>query len=616
MWDFEIRNVGGIQSAEATVDTGLNIVQASNFMGKSSFMSAIQTVMGTSGMYGENHPLTEGTNEGSVRLETTNSTHEVRLERSDSRTVVRQGMPYLEDEADRLRARLFAFLGERNPIRARVRNGEDITDLLQAPLDIEDIDAKINDCKRKRESKQTDLKAAEQAEQNIPAVSEAINTLEEELEDLRERREELVEQEDQPDSTEDSLSDKLADQRSSLTNTQQTISRLQDQIERTERQINKKESELAGLDIPPEPEMTADIEAKEDRIRECELQIDLLEGLHRANQRVIEEDEIELVASLDRTLVSDEFDCWICGEQTTIDDIELRLEALHEKLQSLREERDTLTEELKQIKKRQRQYREKQRKQNQIEEEIGELNAELDAITGDLSQAKERKQELEETVDELEGQVETAEEQLNQELTDIKAEIRTKSQELEAQKTRLTELETQSEQATKLREDIESLSDTIEELRNRKMEKQWEIKEQFDTAMQTAIERFAPGFDGARLDVKTNSENEIEAFNLVVARDGRETEIDTLSGGERELIGIVIAVAGYRTYNVAESVPVMLLDGISELSADNLRRLVNYLDGTSEILVTSAYPEAGEFGGNTIRPDNWETVSDKEAPSI
>ena len=66
MWDFRISNIAGIQAADVAVEEGLNVVQASNFMGKSSFMWSIQTAMGTSGMYGESHPLTEGASAGSM----------------------------------------------------------------------------------------------------------------------------------------------------------------------------------------------------------------------------------------------------------------------------------------------------------------------------------------------------------------------------------------------------------------------------------------------------------------------------------------------------------------------------------------------------------------------
>ena len=614
MWDIRIRNIGGIRSADATLQAGLNIIQASNFTGKSSFVHAIQTTMGTSGMYRESHPLREGTDQGSVRLDTPKGAHEVTLERANSGTITQRGETVLGDETDRTCARLFAFLGENNPIRARVREQADLTELLQAPLDLEDIDSKISARKRTRESKREALERAERAAENLPAVREAIATLEDEIDSLRQRRDEVSASVGDA-AEEDDLSNELAEKRSSLQSLEQRISGIQNEIDRTETDLEEKRATLESLTVPEEPEPTADIETKESRISECELQIDLLEGLHRANKRVIEEDEVDLISSVERSVVGDEFDCWVCGEPTQIDTVENRLGALQDKITQLREEKASLTNEVEEIEEQQRRYQEKQREKESLEEEIGRLKATLDDRTGDLAQAEERKAGLEAEIEGLEASVAAAEEDMGEKLTDIKATLRTKEQELDTQQSRLQELQEEQADAESLREDIDALNDEITRLKNRKTEKQWELKDEFDAAMSAAIDRFAPGFDGAHLNVKTTPDNEVESFELVIARDGRETAIRNLSEGERELVGIVVAVAGYRTFDVADRVPLILLDGISQLSAANLRSLTEYLSDATEMLVTTAYPEAGAFEGNHISPDQWETVSDEEAPT-
>lgn len=614
MWDLDIANIAGIQSADATVTAGLNVVQASNFTGKSSFISALQTVMGVSGMFGADHPLTEGADEGSVRLETNDQVYEVCLTRGQAGTISRDGSVVLTDETDRICARLFAFLGERNPIRARVRNDQDLTDVLQAPLDIEDIDAQIASRKRERESVTQRLDEAEQAIENIPSVRDAVTQLEDELADLRQRRDD-VSQRVAASASEDDVSDKLAERRSSLTTTSQTISRLQNQLARKEEQLADTREQLANIDVPPEPEVTTDIEQKEDRIADLELKIDLLETLYRANQRVVAEDEIELVSAVDRNLTEETFDCWVCGETTTAADVESRLSALQDKIESLRTERSTLSTEIEEIKEKQKQFEEQRRERAQLQDTAGTLQADIDEIKGDIQQANDRHAKLQEDVEELEARAEAADEQLSEELTDIKADIRTRESELDEQRTRLEELTEKGEEATALRAEKERLSDEITALRNRKTETQWELKEQFDTAMAEAMAQFAPGFDGARLNVKTTPDNEIESFELIIARDGRETDIQNLSEGERELVGVVVAVAGYRTFDVGDRVPAILLDGISQLSADNLQRLIDYLSDSSRILVTTAYPEAGDFDGHHITPDQWDVVSDGEASS-
>jgi len=613
MWEFDISNIGGIRAAEVTVEGGLNVVQASNFSGKSSFMSAVQTVMGTSGMDQASHPLTEDTAEGGVRLETGDTAYEVTLGRADAGAVTLAGEPMLTSETDRTCARLFAFLGENNPIRARVRNDEDITSLLQAPLDIADIDEQIATLKQERAATTRRLEAAERAASNIPTVTEAVTTLEAEIADLRSRRDELAQQ---SAATADSGSsgDELAECRSRLQTTEDSISRLVGQIERKEAELEEKRRDLSELEIPSQPTVTDSIAEKEARIDTLDLRIDLLERLHRANRRVLEEDELELISAVEQNLMGDEISCWVCGETTTKAEAETRLDALQETLDSLREERASLQEDIADIEATQKEIERQRRREATLEDAVGELKAVIDKLEGDLQQAQARKSRLVDELDELEETIAEEEHTVNDELTDVKARLRTKQNELAEQRDRLDELKERRQTAAELSDEKARLNDELEELRTRKTETQWELKEQFDRAITDVIGRFAPGFDGAYLDVKTDQSNEIQQFELVIARDGRETAIANLSEAEQELVGVMVALAGHRTFDVGDRVPVVLLDGISQLSATNLRRLSEYLADAADILITTAYPEAGDIGGHRISPENWRTVSDDDEP--
>jgi len=615
MWEFEVSNIAGIQAANVRVEMGLNVVQASNFSGKSSFMRAIQTVVGTSGMYGTSHPLTEGAGQGMVTLRTPEDIHEVQLERTGPETITRRGTPVLTEEIDRTCARLFAFLGENNSIRARVRDDGDLTPLLQAPLDVESIDEQIASLKQKREATERRLQETEQAASNIHAVTSAIDTLEDEVAELKDQRDELAKQAAETVSERNTLDDELATCRSQLQTTEQTVSRLEAQIEETKAQLESKQAELEDLDIPAEPDVPTDIGEKENRIDTLKLQIDLLEGLHRANHRVLQENELDVVSDVERNLVADEVGCWVCGETTTAETIQTKLDEIQEKLEGLRDEKATLEDDISEIEAEQQRIERRRRKQDQLEVTIGEHKATLDELRGDLQRARTRKDQLEDELAEVETAVAQEELANSDELTDVEAELRTKQDELAEQRSRVAELEEKQEEVEALETRTTELDSEIEALRNRKTETQWELKEQFDTAIDEVVERFAPGFDGAHLRVRTDAENEIEQFELVIARDGRKTQLSTLSEGERELVGIMIALAGHRTFDVGERVPVVVLDGISQLSASNLRRLTEYIADTADILITSAYPEAGEFSGNHISPEEWETVSDAE-PSV
>jgi len=189
--------------------------------------------MGTSSL-DDRTDLTEGATEGGVTLDTAEGEYEVTLRRTDTGAVTRHGEPYLSGDQGLVCARLFAFLGEDNPIRARVRAGKDLTDLLREPVDIEDIDAQIADLQNGRDSVMRRLETAERAADNLPSVKKAISRL---------------------------------------------------------------ESELEALEVPDEVTFGADIREREERIDDLEMRIDLLEGLHRANRRVLEEDEVRLVST-------------------------------------------------------------------------------------------------------------------------------------------------------------------------------------------------------------------------------------------------------------------------------------------------------------------------------
>ena len=183
-WTLTIENIAGIRTADATIQPGVNAVRATNWQGKSSLLAAIRTVMGVS------TPLSEGTESGFVSLETEDTSISMDLYRENKR-VEREGMPYLPDEYDRVRGELFAFLDERNPIRHAVRNDEPLKHLLTRPLDFENIDEQITDCKREREQIEAELEQAEKAADKLPTLKERKNSIENDLQERRQQRDEL-----------------------------------------------------------------------------------------------------------------------------------------------------------------------------------------------------------------------------------------------------------------------------------------------------------------------------------------------------------------------------------------------------------------------------------------
>ncbi|MEA1932744.1 MAG: archaea-specific SMC-related protein [Euryarchaeota archaeon] len=610
MKTVSIENIAGIRSGSATVKPGLNVVQASNFQGKSSFIASIRTVMGATGHYGD-HLLTEGEDTGSVVLETNSDSYAVTVTREQGERPVRSGTPYLATDTDQVCARLFAFLGEDNPIRRAVRNGEDLTEYLQAPLELEDIDAQIRTLKEQRDAVDARIDTAETAAAELPAVQEKVTQLTTELETLRARRDEL-QQERVDDLQKGDPSDQLSSSKSRLQTVKNKIERIENRIERTTERKADKQSELDELTVPSEPVDSIDVEKREQRIAALRDQIHLIEDLYHANRNMLEDGDLDRITDVSRTVSGDDITCWLCGEESTKRELSGRLEAMQQTIEQLRADTNDLQEDITEYNQQQRLIEQRRSQHDRLEQEIKQLGAEIQDLKGERRTYLSKRDALKDEIQALADQLDTTESQYTETLTDVKTEIRTKAARLDEARERLETLDDRKSGLEGLREQQAGYETEIESLRTRKTETQYELKAAFDTAVSEIIDRFAPGFDHARFDIRTDPQGEIEGFELNIARDGRQTTVDALSEGEVELIGVAVALAGYRVYDVEDRTPIVLIDGISQLASAHLRKLIEYLEATTEILVTTAYPEAGDFEAHIISPDEWDVVSDRD----
>jgi DNA repair exonuclease SbcCD ATPase subunit len=631
MWNVDIENIAGIRSGTAHLNAGLNVVQASNFSGKSSFMAAMQTVMGTTNAFGEGHPLQDGSSEGSVTLETEDTTYKATLKREHSDRVSLSGDTIIPQDqvADRRAARLFAMLGEDNPLREAVRTyhegddddveapneGERITELLQDPIDIDEIEAEIAQKETQRQNLKQDKADAKRAADNLPAVEEKRQSLKSDIADLENKLEQVKQEVAEETTSDDSVSEELQEVKENREDVKTTISDLETKIEQAEQQIEQKKARLEEIEIPSVPEVNQDIESKQSQISDLESDINLLNDLIGVNKQVLDESAFDLISEVDHQLTGDEFQCWVCGEDTDEESVQERLDSMRELVDEKQEQKEALEDDLKELKevnkKEQKRERLKDEKKD-LEDDIADLRLSKKDDQADLEQAKKRKESYNEKIAELEEDLEKEEKEQTDKVSSIKSELGRKQRELESANSRIESLEEKAEKEDELEREITDLAEEIKDLRAEKSEKQRQLVDEFNDEMESVVKKFAPGFGRARLDVHTSENGDVERFKLNIARDGRSTEIDSLSEGEVELIGVVLAVAGYRTFDVDEIVPMILIDGISELAAEHLHNLTEYLEDTSEILLTTAYPEAGGFDGEILTPEDWDVVSDTE----
>ncbi|RXK47959.1 archaea-specific SMC-related protein [Halorientalis pallida] len=587
-WTVDVERIAGILAGSATIDPGVNAVRGSNWQGKSSFIEALKAGLGTS------TELTEGADSGRVELRTPDGTVTVDLVRENG-SVVRQGTPYLDDEYDVIRAELFACLDERNEIRRTVRRGENLEDVLMRPLDFQDIDERIADLKREREQVDAELSQAEEASKRLPSVQRKVQNLEAEIEELQGKREKIASADEDGDD-DGSAQRALSRAQTERNEAEQRVERLEASIERTEQRLEERREELAELEVP-EDDVEERLVAARDRLSEHERDLEILQSLYSATELVLDENRVDLVTEVQRDLVADELTCWICGQETTRSDVESQLDALGDELTERRATTESLQSEVEDLENRREEIQQRRRRRTDLETEIVDLEDTLADREESLEAAQERLREATTRVEDLSEDID----ETMEELSDVESEIKFREAELDDSQAELEQLQTRADRLDTLRAEREDLTSEIETLRNRKDRIRREAREAFDETMGEIISRFDTGFETARLTAD---------FEIVVARDGREASLDALSEGELELIGFVAALAGRESFDVDESVPLLLVDGVGGLDDANLHTLVRYLQDRAEYLVFTVYPEYDGFDGREIDPAEWTVAND------
>ncbi len=603
MWELDVSNIAGIHTGEPTLKPGINAVQASNWQGKTSLVTALRTVLGAEVTAAT---LTDGADKGSVRLQTPEQAYERRLQRTSER-VTAEGEPYLTTAQQRIAAELFAFLDEHNRIRTAVREGKDLTPHLIEPLEWEDIDGQIQRLKSKRETVDAELNRAQQAAEQLPAKTETINKLETELAELEAEIEELEGDETESGEQEE-LREELTTARREREQVSQRVNRLEGKIESLESQIEAKENDLDAMTVPEKSDLSEKLTDNRDALREVDSEIETLEALYNATNAVLDGDHLDLVTDVDRRIEGDHLSCWVCGNETTREAIETRMEGLSDAIAERREQRADLQSTVSDLEANQREIEQKRRQKHTLETEINTLQTNLADSREELSAARSDLDDHTERVATLENEVQDTDDQrksLEQELARTEAK-------LESQRSEKTNLESRAAQRDQLQARYESLSEEIEELRSRRQQVIRTARSAFDDALEDVVEKFNPSFERARLKNHVDPESgRTEQLELIIARDGREISVDALSEGEVELIGLIAALAGHEAFDVGQQVPCILLDDLGGLASEHIHTLVEYLKGRTEYLVTTAYPEAGEFDGHVLSPDDWNVVSDR-----
>jgi DNA repair exonuclease SbcCD ATPase subunit len=617
---IEVDDIGGIDHATAKFEPGVTILTGRNATNRTSFLQALMAALGSN-----TATLKADADEGSVTLDIDGETYTRTLSRQGS-TVTITGDPYLDDAdiADR-----FAFLLENNDCRRAIARGDDLRELIMEPVDTDQIERQILSLENERDELNSKIRAIEKEKQNLPDLEQKkmdieseLSVKEDEIEDKKKEMEDIDRSVDKTREEKEKLDSKV-DELGSLRN---NLSRVHNQMSSEEESIAALEDESEELhaerdDLSPVPEnklaeIDQDIQRLRGQIDAIDQSINELQSVVNFNENVIDDGDSHLLDQPDDDdsgNVTDQLldgaqtvTCWTCGSEVETDQIEQTLEELRTLRSDKMQQRQDLEQEIEELQSEKRDLEQQRNRYQTLQQKLDDTERELEDRQETLEELRERESDLEAEIETLEAEVEQLQEQeyseileLNEELNTLEFEHEQLESDLEDIKNEIDRIEAQVEELDELEAQRDELRSELEDLRSHVETLQEQAVEEFNDRMETVLDLLEYEnleriwIERTRETVRDGRRKvEQDRFDLHVVRSGDsgavfEDTVEHLSESEREVTGLVFALAGYLVHELYEAVPFMLLDSVEAIDPERIAHLIDYFGGHADYLVVA-----------------------------
>lgn len=621
------KNIGGIRETRVEFTPGVTALTGRNATNRTSLLQAIMAALGS-----DNVSLKGDANEGEVKLQLGEEIYSRTLTRTNG-SVVTSGTPYLDESklADQ-----FAFLLEFNEMRRAVVRGDDLRELIMRPIDTEAIKDQINEFENEKRQLDDEIDELDTLKSDLPKLEQRRNSLEEQIED---KREELQQKEEELERADTDIQqtreekaeleaklDELHETRSKLENVRFELETERESLESLREERSQLETEQESLPTTPTGELedtNAEIDQLRARKQSMDATVNQLRNIIRFNENLLEDDRPDFFeqqqdrsnesnGSITDQLLSDSstVTCWTCGSHVEQDEISGTVEKLRDVQQEILDDRRTVTDRLEGLKERRQTLEEKQQRREQVQRRLKSIKAEIDDREANVADLVDQREILEEEADQFESAVDDLEQveyseiidlhkeanQLEFDLGQLESSLDTVEQEIESIENQLN----QRNQLKKQREEVES---ELTRLRNRIDEIEQQAVESFNEHMQNVltildyenieriwIERTQKETREGRHKV-TKSAFDLHVVRTTETGSTYEDTIDHLSESEREVTGLVFALAGYLVHEMHEKIPFMLLDSLEALDSQRISALIDYFSEYVDYLVVALLPE-------------------------
>ncbi|RBI59661.1 chromosome segregation protein SMC [halophilic archaeon] len=618
-----VENIGGISETDVDLTSGVNVLAGRNATNRTSFLRSIMAVLGS-----ENVAIKGDAEKGHVELTIDGETYTRTLERN-SQTVEKGGNPYLDDPTV---ANLFAFLLEDNEARRAVVQGDDLRSVIMRPVDTSEIERKVQEVKQEKSRLDNRLTELRTKKDRLPSLEQERTELQTELEAKREK---LTEAKEEIDSLDPSLSESR-EQRDELEEHLANLNEARKELETTRRRLESEQEQYEALkserselreernELPTSVQEISDVGQRigklQERKRNLDSLLDRLQNIIQFNRDIIEESNSELREALipedghvTEQLLEEkqELVCWTCGSHVERDEVEETLENLHDLREEKMNERKEVSSELDDLRERKQDMEKRQQRREQLVHQLERIDDKINRREDQIAEFREKRDELTNRISELEGEVEDLERDEEDEQV---LDLNKRANELEVS---ISDLESKLEEVDDEINRIEAEIDKIEELESERedaQERLTELRGYVDALEESAIEAFNKHISNLldrleyrnidriwieRRETTTKkgrqavTENKFDLHIVRTTEDGAayEDTVSHLSESEREVTGLVFALAGYLVHDVHEDVPFMLLDSLEAIDSERIATLVTYFEEYADFLVVALLQE-------------------------
>jgi DNA repair exonuclease SbcCD ATPase subunit len=309
-------------------------------------------------------------------------------------------------------------------------------------------------------------------------------------------------------------------------------------------------------------------------------------------------------------LVRDSVVCWTCGSEVDADQIESTLDDLRSLRQEKLDDKRDVADELADLKADKDALDQQRQKREQYQRQLRDIETELERRQERIEELQDERGTLEDEVKELEAEVEALESEefdavldLHKEANQLEYELGRLENDLESVESEIEAIESQIDTLSQLEDERAEIDEELTDLRTRVESLEEEAVEAFNDHMDEVLGMLSYEnldriwIERVQREVREGRRKAIKTFfELHVVRSTPsgttyEDTVDHLSESEREVTGLVFALAGYLVHEVYEKVPFMLLDSLEAIDSERIAELVDYFGEFADYLVVALLEE-------------------------